>query len=332
MKLGNTRRTLLIAAGMGALSAALPSLAQQKSKVWRIGYLEPSSRQLALESRMPAFLQGMKELGYVEGKHFVMESRFADGHNERLSALAGELVQLNADVIVTSGVAASHAAQRTASTIPIVVTVVPDPVRDGLALSLAKPGGNITGLSSGVGELIQKHVELLATAAPRITRIAVLLNPANAGHPPLLLSVQVAAQRSGRQVLPVAASSPEDLEHSFAFMTRNGADAVIVLVDALFRQQRRQIAGLALKHRLPSSHSNFAYVEAGGLLAYAANTIENFRRAAIYVDKILKGAKPGELPFELPTRFQLVINRKTANALGLTIPQELLLRADRVID
>jgi putative ABC transport system substrate-binding protein len=328
----NNRRKLLVAFGTAVLVAPFAALAQQKGKVWRIGYLEPSSRQLALESRIPAFLQGMKELGYVEGKHFVFESRFADGHNERLSALAAELVQLNADVIVTAGVAASHAAQRTTSTIPIVVPIVPDPVRDGLAMSLAKPGGNITGLSSGTAEVIQKHVELLTTAVPRITRIAVLLNPANAGHPPLLLSVQVAAQRSGRQVLPVAVSSPEDIERGFAFMTRNGADAVIVLVDALFRQQRRQIAGLALKHRLPSSFANIEFSDAGGLFIYAANTIDNFRRAAIFVDKILKGAKPGELPFELPTRYQLVINRKTANALGLTIPQELLLRADEVIE
>jgi len=333
MKFENRRRTLLIAAGMGALTAALPSLAQQKGKVWRIGYLDFGYRQFALDSgRMPAFLQGMKELGYVEGKHFVLESRFGDGHSERLSALAGELVQLNADVIVTRGVPAHHAAQRATSTIPIVVLSTPDPVRDGLAMSLAKPGGNITGLGSGVADLIQKHVELLAIALPRIARIAVLANPANPGHPPLLLSVQVAAQRSGRQVLPVAASNPEDLERGFASMTRNGADAVIVLGDGFFLQQRRQITGLALKHRLPSSYVNLAYADAGGLFVYAANTSENFRRAATYVDKILKGAKPGELPFELPTRFQLVINRKTANALGLTIPQELLLRADRVID
>ena len=333
MKFENRRRTLLIAAGVGALTAAAPSLAQQKGKVWRIGYLGGGSRQTELETgRIPAFLQGMKELGYVEGKHFVFESRFADGHGERLSALARELVQLNADVIVTQGVAAAHAAQRTTSTIPIVVTVTPDPVRDGLAMSLAKPGGNITGLSSGTAEVIQKHVELLTTAVPRITRFAILLNPENPGSPPLVLSVQVAAQQSGRQVLPVAASSPEEIERGFASMTRNGADAVIVLVDAFFRQQRRQITGLALKHRLPSSFMNIDFADAGGLIAYAANVNENHRRAATYVDKILKGAKPGELPFELPTRFQLVINRKTANALGLTIPQELLLRADRVID
>jgi putative ABC transport system substrate-binding protein len=328
----NNRRKLLVALGAAVLVAPFAALAQQKGKVWRIGYLETSARQLALEERVPTFLQGMKELGYVEGKNFVMEYRFADGHNERLSALAAELVQVNADVIVTSGLAASHAAQWATGTIPIVVTVTPDPVRDGFAMSLAKPGGNITGLSSGAAEIIQKHVELLVTMRPQIARIAILLNPANAAHSPLLLSVQVAAQRSGRQALPVAVSSPEDIERGFASMTRNGADAVIVLVDALFRQQRRQISGLALKHRLPSSFAGIEYSDAGGLFVYSANQIENFRRAAIFVDKILKGAKPGELPFELPTRYQLVINRKTANALGLTLPQELLISAEKIIE
>ncbi len=328
----NNRRKLVIALGAAVLVTPFAALAQQKGKVWRIGYLETSARQLALEARAPAFLLGMKELGYVEGKHFVMEYRFADGNTERLSALAAELVQLNADVIVTSGLAASHAAQWTTGTIPIVVTVTPDPVRDGFAMSLAKPGGNITGMSSGAAEVIQKHVELLVTVQPKIARIAVLLNPANAAHSPLLLSVQVAAQRSGRQALPVTASTPEEIERGFASMTRNGANAVIVLADSMFRQQRRQIAGLALKHRLPSAFVSVEFSDAGGLFIYSANQIENFRRAAIFVDKILKGAKPGELPFELPTRYQLVINRKTANALGLTIPQELLIRADKVIE
>ena len=327
-----TRRKLLVALG-AALAAPLASFAQQKARVWRIGFLYAGSRQAAQDSgHLPAFLQGMKELGYAEGKHFVFEARFADGHGERLSALARELVQLNPDVVVTQGLPASHAMQRTTTMIPIVVATTPDPVRDGLAISLAKPGGNITGLSSGTGELIQKHVELLTTALPRIARIAVLLNPGNPGHPPLLLSLQVAAHRSGRQVLPVAAANPEDIEAGFASMTRNGADAFIVLGDGLFIQQRQQITGLAIKHKLPGSYTNLGYAGVGGLFAYAANPTENYRRAAGFVDRILKGAKPAEIPFELPTRFQLIINRKTASALGLTIPQELLLRADKVIE
>ena len=326
----NRRDTVLALLALGA--APLAGEAQQQGKVWRIGYLSLGSRQAELDTgRTPAFLQGMKELGYVEGKHFVFESRFADGNQERLSALAGELVQLAANVIVTAGVAAGHAAQRTTGTIPIVVAITPDPVRDGFAMSLAKPGSNITGLSSGVSELIQKHVELLTSTVPRIARIAVLLHPANAGSPPLLLSLQVAAQRSGRQVLPVAASSPEEIERGFASMMRNSAEAVIVLPDGLFLQQRQQITGLALKHRLPSSYINPAYVEVGGLLSYGSHQNETFRRAATFVDKILKGAKPGELPFELPTRFQLVINLKTAKALGITIPQSVLIRANEVI-
>ena len=326
-----TRRELLIAFG-GAMTLPLNSFSQKQGKLWRIGYLEPTSRQLAMESRVPAFLQGMKELGYVEGKHFAFEPRFADGHNERLSILAAELVQLNADVIVVSGTVAGHAAQRTTSTIPIVVTITPDPVRDGFAMTLAKPGGNITGLSSGSGDVIQKHVELLVTVRPQIARIAILMNPANAGHPPHLLNVQVTAQRSGRQVLPVAANNPDDLERGFAFMTRNSADAVIVLPDGFFREKRRQIAELAIKHKLPSSFGNIEFSDAGGLFVYASSQIENFRRAAIFVDKILKGAKPGELPFELPMRYQLVINGKTAKALGLTIPQSLLISATKVIE
>jgi putative ABC transport system substrate-binding protein len=329
----NNRRKLLVALGAAVLVAPFAALAQKKGKVWRIGYLYSGSRQFSLDtSRIPAFLQGMKELGYVEGKHFVMESRFADGHSERLSALAAELVQLNADVIVTSGGPASRAAQWTTTTIPIVVTNTSDPVREGFAMSLAKPAGNMTGLSSGAAEVIQKHVELLATVRPQIARIALLLNPANASHSPLLLSVQVATQRSGRQTLPVAASSPEDLERGFASMTRNGADAVIVLADNVFVQQRRQITGLALKNRLPASFANIEYADAGSLIVYASNVNENFRRAASFVDRILKGVKPAELPFELPTRYQLVINRKTANALGLTIPQSLLMSADKIIE
>src|SRR5262245_58043986 len=247
-----TRRKSLLALGAAVLVGPLAAFAQQKGKVWRIGYLEVSSRQLVQAERMPAFLQGMKELGYVEGKHFVLEARFAEGRHERLTTLAGELLQLNVDLLVCSGIPAAHAAQRVTGTLPIVVPVAPDPVRDGLAMSLAKPGGNITGLSSGTAEVIQKHVELLVTAVPRIARIAVLLKPANAGHPPLVLSVQVAAQRSGRQMLPVAASTPEDIERGFASMVRNNADAVIILPDAIFREQRRQIGALALKHRLPS--------------------------------------------------------------------------------
>ena len=328
-----TRRELLLAPGVAMLVAPFAVLAQQKGKVWRIGYLDAGPRQTAPEfDRTPAFLQGMKELGYIEGKHFIFESRFADGNNERLSALAAELVQLNVDVIVANGTAASLAVQRTTSTIPVVVATTPDPVRDGLAMSLAKPGGNLTGLSSGVAEVMQKHVELLITALPRLARIAVLLHPTNPGHPPLLLSVQVAAQRSGRQVLPVAAGKAEEIERGFAFMTKNKADAVIVLVDTLFRQQSRHIAGLALEHRLASSSPSLDFAAVGGLFAYGSNVNDNYRRAAIFVDKILKGAKPGELPFELPTRFQLVINRKTATALGLTIPQSVLVRADRVIE
>jgi len=331
----SNRRKALILLGASALTPRA-LLAQSKpatGKVWRVGYLDSGSRQSALDSgRTPAFLQGMKELGYIEGKHFVFEPRFADGRTERLAALAEELVHVHSDIIVARQSIAGRAVQIATTSIPIVVALTPDPVRDGFAVTLAKPGSNITGLSSGAAEIIQKHVELLVTILPRIARIAFLLNPISPGQGALLLSVHVAAQRSGRQVLPVGASNPEDLERGFAFMTRNKADAVIVLADSFFLQQRRQIAEFALKHRLPSSCASLDFADSGVLLVYSANQNDILRRVAIFVDKILKGAKPAELPFELPTRFELVINRKTANALGLTLPQELLLRADRVIE
>ena len=328
-----TRRELLIALGLGAFVPLFASIAQTQGKVWRIGFLDLGSRQSSLDAgRYPAYLQGMRELGYVEGKHFVVETRFADGNSERLATLAAELVRLKVNVILTFGTSASRAVQLATASIPVVVMATADPVRDGFAMSLARPGGNITGLSSGAGEIVQKWLELLTIASPRISRIAVLLTPANSGHSALLLNVQVAAQASGRHILPITAGSAEEIERGFASMARQRADAVIVLPDTFFFQQRRQITALAIRQRLPSATQAAGYAEAGGLIAYGPDLNENCRRAAAFVDRILKGAKPGELPFELPTRYQLVINRKTASTLGLVLPQELLLRAERVIE
>ena len=329
----STRRALLIALGAGALAAPLASFAQQPAKVWRIGYLDLGSRQFSLDAgRQAAFLQGMRERGYAEGKHFVFEVRYADGHSDRLDGLAAELVRLKADIILTIGNPASHAAQRATTGIPIVVVAAADPVRDGFAESLARPGGNITGLSSGSGEIVQKWVELLITMAPKLSRVAVLLNPANSAHSHMQLSVQTALRRTGRQVLPVSARSPDDMERGFAAMARERADALIILPDSAFTSQRKQIAALTLKHQLPSMSQGLTFPEVGGLMAYGFEINDSLRQAATFVDKILKGAKPGDLPFEQPTRYYFVINRKTAKALGLTIPQELLLRADKVIE
>jgi len=327
------RRDLLVAFSLGALTGALPALAQQKGKIRRIGFFYLGSRQSALETgRYQLFLQAMRDLGYVEGKHFVIEARYADGKTERLPDLAAELVRSKVDVIVATGTPLYQALHKATKTIPIVITTSPDPVRDGFAASLARPGGNFTGLSSNNAEAIPKHVELLMTAVPRLSRIAVLRNPDNVGSFPQLKSIQAAAQKTGLQVLPVDARTPDGIERGFSTMAKERAEAVIIPGDTFFLQQVRQIAELALKHRLPSTYVTREYAEAGGFMSYGQNITENFRRAATYVDKILKGAKPGELPIEQPTIFELVINRKTARAIGLTIPQELLLRADRVIE
>jgi putative ABC transport system substrate-binding protein len=221
--------------------------------------------------------------------------------------------------------------QRATTTIPIVVTTVVDPVGDGFAANLARPGSNITGMSSGFEDTVQKLLELLILAIPKSKRVAVITNPGNRIHAPLLLRIQAAAKQAGKQVVPVNVRTPEEIESGFATMVRERIDAVIILIDGLAFQQRAQIAGLALKHRLPSIYSQPQYAEVGGLMSYGSDTTDNFRRVGIFVDKILKGAKPRDIPFEQPTRYYLVINRKTANALGVKISQELLLRADRVI-
>jgi ABC-type uncharacterized transport system substrate-binding protein len=329
----NARRRVLAGFSMVALSIVLPCFAQQPGKIRRIGFFYVGSRQSAMDTgRYGGFLQGMRELGYVEGKDFVVEMRFADGEYGRLPSLATELVRLKVDVIVATGTPAYRALKQSTSTIPIVITVTTDPVRDGFAASLARPGGNFTGLSNSIIDLMPKHIELLKTAVPKLSRVAVLSNPGNPAHPPQVKSLEAAARTLGIRVLQVNGGTPDEIERGFAVMARERADAVITLADTFFLQQMRQIAELALKHRLPSTHGALEYVEAGGFMTYGANFTDNFRLAAGYVDKILKGAKPGELPFEQPTRFYLMINRKTAKAIGLAIPQELLLRADRMIE
>jgi putative ABC transport system substrate-binding protein len=327
----NNRRKLVIALGAGALGAPFGSFAQQ-GKVWRIGYLDYGLRQSMVDSgRYAALMDGLRGLGYVEDTNFVLEARFADGNEEHLKGLAAELVRQKVDLILVTGTPAGHAVQRATTTIPIVVTTVVDPVGDGFAANLARPGSNITGMSSGFEDTVQKLLELLILAIPKSKRVAVITNPGNRIHAPLLLRIQAAAKQAGKQVVPVNVRTPEEIESGFATMVRERIDAVIILIDGLAFQQRAQIAGLALKHRLPSIYSQPQYAEVGGLMSYGSDTTDNFRRVGIFVDKILKGAKPRDIPFEQPTRYYLVINRKTANALGVKISQELLLRADRVI-
>jgi putative ABC transport system substrate-binding protein len=329
-----TRRDCLTALGAAALSMPLASLAQQQEKIRRIGFLGVRSRSTPSNPDVyyDAFIEGMRELGYIEGKNLTIEWRFADGKFERLPGLAGELVRMKLEAIVTHTTPSTEALQRATSAIPIVMTSIADPVASGFAASLARPGGNITGLSIITIDLSPKYLELLKIMMPALSRAAVLVNPGNSTHPATLKSIQAAAQQRGVKVLPVEARTAEEIERGFAAMRRERVDAVIIPGDGFFIGQRRQITELAVRNRLPSMCAFREFVEAGGLMSYGQNITDFYRRAATYVDKILKGAKPGELPIEQPLKIHLAINRKTANALGLTIPQELLLRADEVIE
>jgi putative ABC transport system substrate-binding protein len=329
----NNRRRLIVVLGAGALACSLASFAQQQGKVWRVGFLSQALRPASLGSYTHgAFSDGMRELGYVVGKNLVIEWRFADNNYERLPDLAAELVRLKVDVIVTAGPAATSAAQKATTTTPIVFGGTNDPVGSGFVKSLARPGGNISGLSNVSVEMSPKLLEMLLSMVPKLSRVAVLTNPSNSGHATMLKNVQAAAQKANVTVLPVEARNPQEIETAFSVMTKENAGAIIVARDALLNQQARQIVQLATKHRLPLVTSIREYVDAGGLMSYGPSITDSYRRAATYVDKIFKGAKPGDLPVEQPTKFELFINRKTAMALGLTIPQSLLISADKVIE
>ncbi len=329
----NARRSLILALGAAVLATPLGTFAQQPGKVWRVGFLSPRRRPASLDSDYyGAFPRRMSELGYVEGRNLIIEWRFADGEYERLPGMAAELVQLKVDVIMALGPPGAIAAQKATTTIPIVIVVSTDPVGVGLVKSLAQPGGNITGLSNLAGDLSSKHLEMLLTLVPKLSRVAVLVNPGNAAHARILMNVQAAAQKGGIKVLPVEAQTPQEIERAFSTMAREHAGAVIVVLDPLFIQQVLQIAEQATRHRLPSIFANREYAEVGGLMSYGQNQVDIYRRAAGYVDRILKGAKPSDLPVEQPTTLELFINRKTAKALGLAIPQSLLISANKVIE
>ena len=327
------RRKLLIGMGSCILMAPLPSYAQP-AKASRIGLLTLRWRSTPSnpEPFYDAFTQAMRELGYVEGRNLVIDSRFADGKSERLPALAAELIALKPAVIVTHAMNATEALRRATSTIPIVVSPMTDPVGRGLAASLARPGGNVTGMSHMGIDLAPKQLELLKSMMPALSHVAVLANPGNPSHPAVLKIVQASAQQVGIKILVVNASTAEEIEGAFAVVMQERADAGIALSDPFFTGQRRQIPALALKHRLPMMFAQREFVAAGGLMSYGASIVDLYRGAAIYVDKILKGANPADLPIEQPTRIHLAVNRKTAKALGFSIPSELLLRADEAID
>jgi putative tryptophan/tyrosine transport system substrate-binding protein len=324
------RRILLRAALCGmALPASFASLAQQQPKVWRIGFLASDSSSTRVYD---GFQQGMRELGYIQGKNCSIAWRFADGRYERLPSLAAELVRSNVDVIVAGTALSVQAAHQATATIPIVMVAVPDPIGEGFAKSLSRPGGNITGLTNIVTEISVKHLELLRIAVPKLSRVAVLINPLNPSDSLILEQIQGAAYSIGVKVFPVEASTARQIEAGFEAMIRERTQALIVAADSYFDVQRDRIAKLAVENRLPAISSNREMTEAGGLMSYGQDLGEHYRRAATYVEKILKGAKPGDLPIEQPTVLGLVISKRTARALGLAIPQELVLRADRVIE
>ncbi len=324
------RVTLLALLAVFLLGAPLAAEAQAPAKVPRIGFLSSRS-PTETAPYLGVFRQGLRELGYVEGQNIAIEYRFAEGRPERLPALAAELVRLKVDVMVTTASPAPQAAKQATSTIPIVFAASGDPVSEGLVASLARPGGNITGLSSISPEVVGKQLELLKEVAPQVSRVAVLQNPSNHTHPHTLRQAEGAARALGVKLHIVQAGSPAEIDAAFAAMRSQRAGGVLVLRDALFLAQRTQIAALAAKSRLPAMYGLREEAEAGGLMAYGASVPVMYRRAATYVDKILKGAKPADLPVEQPTKFELVINLKTAKALGLTIPPSLLQRADELI-
>ena len=327
------RREFLGTIAGGLLAVPLAAEAQPATKTSRIGYLSPTfASEPDNRRRLGALREGLRDLGYVEGQNITIESRWAEGEYGRLPDLAAELVNLKVDVIVTYAPPAIQAAKQATGTIPIVMAGIIDPVATGFVASLARPGGNITGLSLMAPELVGKQLEILKQAIRKVTRVAVLGNPANAGTSPQLRHAQEAARALKVRLQLLEARGPHDLESAFAKMTKEGAGAVVVLVDAMLIDQRTRVADLAAKHRLPSIYGLIEFVEAGGLIFYGANDASRFRRAAMFVDKILKGAKPADLPIEQPTKFELVINRKTAKALGFAIPPSLLQRADQVIE
>jgi putative ABC transport system substrate-binding protein len=322
---------VVVSLALGLLVAPLAADAQP-GKVHRIGFLSPqSTSDPRIQRFLDAFQQGLRELGWVEGQNIVIEYRWAEGRAERLADLASELVSLKVDVIVAATTPAISRAKQATGTIPIVMAVAVDPVATGFVASIARPGGNITGLSMMATDLVWKQMQLLKELIPKISRVALLWNPANASNAPQLRQAQDAARALGARLQPLEARGPSEIDSGFAAMTRERAGAVIVLADATFADHRTRIADLAAKSHLPAVYGLTDHAKAGGLMAYGANVADMYRRAATYVDKILKGAKPAELPVEQPTRFELVINLRTAKALGLTIPQSILYRTDELI-
>jgi putative ABC transport system substrate-binding protein len=325
------RRAFICTLAGGLLAAPLAAQAQPAAKIARIGYLGRKANSHLLA----AFLQGLRDLGYVEGRNVVIEVRDAEGKFARFPALAAELVALKVDVIVAVATPAALAAKQATKTIPVVFTALSDPVTSGLVTSLARPGGNITGVSFLAPEQVGKRLERLKEAVPGVSRVAVLWQPGDVPETTaknLLKEAEVAARALGVRVQFVEARGPADFDRAFSEMTKAHADALSVLTSAILFNEHRRLVDLSAKHRLPAVYPWREGADSGGLMSYGPNVADLYRRTAFYVDKILKGAKPGDLPVEQPTKFELVINLKTAKALRLTIPPSLLQRADQVIE
>ena len=325
------RRTFLGVLTGNLLAAPLAAEAQPAKSIARLGFLGSSSAERD-KTRVAAFRQGLQELGWVDGRNISIELRFAAGQVEKIAALAAELVRLNPDVLVVAGAPAAHAAKTATRSIPIVMTNAADPVGTGLVASLGRPGGNITGLSDFNAGVVVKRLEILKEMVPSAARMAVLFNPGNPTNPLQLKLLREAAPALGIRLSSSEGRRADDLERAFAATKGDSADALIILGDPLLGSQARRILDLTMKHRLPATYGAREWTDIGGLISYGPGFDELYRRAATYVHKILKGARPGDLPIEQPTKFEMIINLKTAKALGLTIPQSLLLRADQVIE
>lgn len=322
------RRVFVIGSGVGLVASSVLAEAQQARKVYRVGMLLAGDRP----TQVQALRQALRELSYIEGQNIVIEVRHAGGRFERLPAVAAELVRLKVDVIVAAGSEGVQAAKNATRTIPIVMTYVGDPVDRGFAASLARPGGNITGVANIGDELDAKRLELLKEVVPQITRVAVLWNPPQPAHSTQLKNLERAARSLGVELQPFAIRVQEDFDRAFAAMVGARTSAVIMLGSLLHSENLLRIAELARNAKLPAISYNLRFPELGGLMAYAGKEDDIFRRAATYVDLILKGARPADLPIEQATKFELIINGRTARVLGLTIPPSLLLQADRLIE
>ncbi len=327
-----TRRRFLLGLTGAMLAGPLDLAAQSAgSRNYRIGFLSSTTAQ-GYSTRVAAFRRGLADLGLVDGNNLSFEFRWADGAHERLPGLASELVRANVDLIVAIGTPAARAAQRATATIPIVMVSVADPVGSGLVPSLARPGGNITGVTNFVGDTTRKLLDLLVAAVPKLTRVAVLLNPDNQSTALVLKSIDAASRSIGVHVIEAGARTPVEVDQAFALMARERAQAFLTLADPFLFDRRVQVTELAARMRIPAIYNSPEYVEAGGLMSYGVNTAEVHRSAAIQASKILRGAAPGEIPVEQPTQVELVLNLRAAREIGITIPQSILARAERVLE